>query len=29
LFGVSVFLLQQQKRTAKNVVNEPVYTQEL
>ncbi|MDA1567490.1 DMT family transporter [Bacillus cereus] len=29
LFGVSVFLLQQQKRTSKNVVNEPVYTQEL
>ncbi|WP_242785503.1 DMT family transporter [Bacillus cereus] len=29
LFGVSVFLMQQQKRTAKNVVNEPVYTQEL
>ena len=29
LFGVSVFLLQQQKRTAKDVVNEPVYTQEL
>ena len=29
LFGVSVFLLQQRKRTAKNVVNEPAYTQEL
>ena len=28
LFGVSVFLLRQQKNS-KNVVNEPAYTQEL